>query len=207
MNGDQLSPDHGYPLRVVVPGYTGARWVKWIDRITIATGESPNFYQQRDYKVLPPIVETKAQALDYWNKVPSITSLAVNSVIASITHAPSKDGSASEKVLVKGYTMGRGGKGGRIAAVELAIDRNGSGEEQWTEAKITYQEGKWSWTLWQCELDVTEAKRTAEREGNKREVAILARAKDENGEMQQRECAWNLRGVAFNAYARDVWRW
>lgn len=206
MNGDLLSPDHGYPLRVVVPGFTGARWVKWVDQITIATAESPNFYQQRDYKILPPTVESRDQALKYWDKIPSITSLAVNSVIASMTLIPSQSDSEdkTERVRVKGYTMGRGGKNGQIASVEIAVDKNG--DEQWIETQIIYQEGKWSWTLWQCELDVTQVKREADRQG-KRELDILARAKDQNGELQKRECAWNLRGVAFNAYARSVWRW
>lgn len=180
--------------------------MKWVDQITIATAESPNFYQQRDYKVLPPTVESRDQALKYWDKIPSITSLAVNSVIASMTLIPSQSDSENEteRVRVKGYTMGRGGNKGQIASVEIAVDKNG--KEQWMEAQIKYQEGKWSWTLWQCELDVTQEKREAERLG-RRELHVLARARDQNGELQKRECAWNLRGVAFNAYARGVWRW
>ena len=197
MNGQPLSPDHGYPLRVVVPGVTGARWVKWIDQITIAADESPNFYQQRDYRILPPHVESAEQAVEYWPKIPSIQSLPVNSIIASI--APDI-ASPEDKIIVKGYAMGAGGVGGQIAKVQVSADDG----ETWQDARITYQEGKWSWTLWACVLNIVSMKAKCE---DKRELELLCRAQDETGGMQKRECDWNFRGVAFNAYGKGTWHW
>ena len=61
MNGVTLPRDHGFPVRVVVPGVVGARNVKWLNRIIISEHESDSHWQQSDYKGFSPSVD--------WNNV------------------------------------------------------------------------------------------------------------------------------------------
>ncbi|KAL0580006.1 hypothetical protein V5O48_002009 [Marasmius crinis-equi] len=182
MNDEPLTAEHGGPLRVVVPGYLGARWVKWVDTVTVSIDESPNFYQQRDYRILPPHVETKPQAQEYWSKCPSMTALPLNSVIATVYRL------SPSKMYVKGYAVP--GDGGNVTSVEVTTDDGAT----WTPARITYQEGKWSWTLWEVEIE------NSDNTGR-----VFCRATDSSGNVQKRESDWNLRGVAYCAWGSATW--
>jgi sulfite oxidase len=53
MNGQPLPPVHGAPVRVIVPGYIGARSVKWVERITLQDHPSDNYFQATAYRLLP----------------------------------------------------------------------------------------------------------------------------------------------------------
>jgi len=182
MNDEELTADHGGPLRVVAPGYLGARWVKWLDTIEISPNESPNYYQQRDYKILPPTVESKEAAKPLWSKYPSMTALPLNSVVASVT-------SISPGVIsIKGYAVP--GPSSNVAAIEVSTDAGAT----WLPAKITYQQGKWSWTLWETELCSTSE-----------HGIVHSRAIDLKGNIQPQEGTWNLRGVAFNGWGVGQW--
>jgi len=111
-----------------------------------------------------------------------MAALPLNSVIGSVTLI------SRTALFVKGYAVA--GPSGNVSAVELTVD----GGNTWHEAKIIYQEGKWSWTLWEAELkDVEES------------GVVYSRARDEKGEMQPREGTWNLRGVAFNGWGIGKW--
>jgi sulfite oxidase len=54
MNGEPLPAVHGAPVRAIVPGYIGARSVKWLQRIIARADESDNYFQACSYRLLPP---------------------------------------------------------------------------------------------------------------------------------------------------------
>lgn len=54
INGAPLSPDHGYPLRVIIPTYVGGRQVKWVNKMWISTKENSSHYHIYDNRVCQP---------------------------------------------------------------------------------------------------------------------------------------------------------
>ena len=123
-----------------------------------------------------------------WSKYPSITSLPLNSVIASAYLRSSTSDRALQTLVVKGYATAH--MSAQVTGVEVSIDHGAT----WIPARITYQEGRWSWTLWDAAI-----------EGTQEHGTVFSRAIDERGNVQQRECQWNLRGVAFNPWGTKSW--
>jgi nitrate reductase (NAD(P)H) len=56
-NGRLLTPDHGFPLRVIIPGLIGGRMIKWLEEITVTAQESQNYYHFFDNRILPSHVD------------------------------------------------------------------------------------------------------------------------------------------------------
>src|SRR5207237_2626563 len=87
MNDEPLTAEHGAPLRTIVPGYIGARSVKWLTKITVSDRPSPNHYVAAAYKVIQS--EDKAEVA----RAEPIYGFPVNAAICSPTSgAPIKAG-------------------------------------------------------------------------------------------------------------------
>ncbi|MFP3939490.1 MAG: molybdopterin-dependent oxidoreductase [Thermoanaerobaculia bacterium] len=180
MNGEPLPPDHGFPLRVVVPGYIAARSVKWLGAIRVQAEPSENFYQQRAYKLFPP--EVGPEDAD-WEAAPMLGELSVTSAICRPADAATV---LPGRVAVEGYALG--GNGQAVAAVELSTD----GGATWQPAR--HEEAPPGvWTLWRAEVELPEG-----------EHELVCRARDSGGAEQPEgiEGLWNFKGYMNTARHR-----
>jgi DMSO/TMAO reductase YedYZ molybdopterin-dependent catalytic subunit len=122
MNGVPLPDRHGFPARVVVPGYFGEKNVKWLTRIELASSDAKGFY------------ETQGWGPDFI--VPTRSRIDVPFAESTLSLAK-----VTEPIEVKGVAFG-GDRG--ISKVELSFDYG----QQWTEADIYYKGGDLAWSLW-----------------------------------------------------------
>ncbi|XP_071542861.1 sulfite oxidase isoform X2 [Panulirus ornatus] len=190
MNGEPIPRDHGYPLRVIVPGVVGARNVKWLGRIVLSENESDAHWQQNDYKGFSPNVDW--DTVDF-KKSPAIQELPVISAICEPAEGQKvkvKDG----KIKVTGYAWSGGGR--KIIRVDISSD----GGRNWQAANILESDEArhpraWGWTIWKTEVPVCESES---------EVQLCVKAIDSqyNTQPENFENIWNLRGVLANAYHR-----
>merc|ERR1712176_1687166 len=87
-NGELLHPDHGYPVRLLIPGFIGGRMIKWLSKITATEQEGRNYYHIYDNRVFPKHIDDPAECpQDVWED-PNyrIDDRNINSAIQSPTH-------------------------------------------------------------------------------------------------------------------------
>jgi sulfite oxidase len=130
MNDETLTTDHGYPLRIIVPGNIGARSVKWVNRIIVSDKESDSHWQKADYKVLASSIK-QPQQIDY-DRVPALQESNVQSAICYpasnddgnkvkiLSVKPNNEDIQNKKFTIKGYAIGGGGR--QIQNVQISLD-------------------------------------------------------------------------------------
>ncbi|KIN02456.1 hypothetical protein OIDMADRAFT_102614 [Oidiodendron maius Zn] len=212
MNGEPLRPDHGRPLRAVVPGQIGGRSVKWLKRLIVTESPSDNWYHIYDNRVLPTMVSPEMSAADsrWWHDERyAIYDLSVNSAAAYPQHNEELKLSPHDaSYTARGYAYGGGGR--RITRVEISLNDG----KTWRLANIEYPEDKYRefqsdlyggrvdmywretcfcWCLWSLNLPHRDLE-TSE--------AILVRAMDEAMNIQPRDMYWSVLGMMNNPWFR-----
>ncbi len=172
MNGETLPKDHGFPVRLMVPGWYGMASVKWLDTITVMEHPNKGFHEM-DYRIFP--------ATDGNNdaKVERVTSLKVKSLIST----PSK-GNILEpgSHTIKGVAWSGDG---HISKVEVSTDD----DRTWREARLEEPSGTYSWQHWEIDWDAN----------NIGHSLLRSRATDSSGNVQPMLATWNFRGYQVNS--------
>jgi nitrate reductase (NAD(P)H) len=198
-NGELLHPDHGYPVRLLIPGYIGGRMIKWLCKITVSDKETENFYHIFDNRVFPPHIVSKEVATkeEIWkDPLYRIDDRNLQCVIWKPGHSTkiaAASGSGSETIEVSGYAYN--GAGRPVHRVEVTLN----GGRNWRMADIhrfepANQYGKeWCWVFWSCQVPIDAIAGTAE---------ICARAWDDSQNCMPALPTWNLMGMMNNPWFR-----
>ncbi|TDC65907.1 sulfite oxidase [Actinomadura sp. GC306] len=181
MNGEPLPQIHGAPLRVVVPGWIGARSVKWLTHITAQAEPSANYFQATAYRVLPPEADPRTSGP---GEGISLGPIALNCDIlspddgAQVPPGPTR---------ITGYALA--GDDRTVARVDVSLNGGGT----WTQANLDAADEPWAWQHWHTTLDLSPG-----------EVEITARAWDSTGALQPESPAhlWNPKGYINNSWPR-----
>ncbi|KAJ3258044.1 hypothetical protein HK104_007007 [Borealophlyctis nickersoniae] len=202
MNGHILTPDHGYPLRMIIPGFVGGRMVKWLKTITVTDTESSAPYHYYDNRVLPPppvgpSTNDQAEKEGWWFKPDYIINERnINSVISHPAHDESLDvrsylASPDPTYTLKGYAYSGGGR--KVTRVEVSMD-DGVTWELVDELTYGFEprhgDKYWCWFLWEHKVEVGRLLGAKE---------VMVRAWDSAQNTQPKEITWNLLGMMNNA--------
>jgi sulfite oxidase len=181
MNGQPLPPRHGFPLRVLVPGYIGARSVKWLASIVLHDAPSTNYYQARAYKLFPPHIQ--AESTD-WTQGQMLGALSLNSVIFRPCEGELLK---AGPICIQGYAVA--GEGQQIERVELSSD----GGATWTRATFLEQPRQWTWCFWEATVPLGPGTHQ-----------LIVRARDSAACTQPEDVrrVWNWKGYLNNAWHR-----
>jgi DMSO/TMAO reductase YedYZ molybdopterin-dependent catalytic subunit len=173
MNGRPLPLEHGFPLRVVAPGWAGDSWVKWLQHIEVLDHEFDGFWMKTAYRY-PKQAVAPGTAVDPKETIP-VTDLNVKSVIA----VP-RDWAKPGAVRIQGAAWSNSSPVGKV-------DVSTDGGKSWRAAKLSGQKTKYGWRLWQCDWKAEEGRHE-----------LIARATNEAGQTQPLSEEWNPSGYLWN---------
>ena len=161
MNGESLSPAHGFPLRAIVPGWYGMAAVKWLQRITVTEQPFHGYYQTVDYT--------------FWERgaggarIVPITEMLVKAAIAR---------PGSHEIIAAGSNYRIRGAAWTAEAEIVRVEVSADGGQTWADASLGEKPAPNSWRLWHYDW------RTPGAPGSCR---LLARATDSRGRTQPME--------------------
>ena len=173
IDGEPLLPEHGFPVRVVTPGYAGVRSPKWVTEVRVQDEPAESPIQRKDYKLFPASV-SKEEA--DWDTGLTIDAMPLNSMICEPAQGARI---AAGPVMVRGWATA---SERAVKRVDVSVD----GGRHWSQAELEQDAAQpFAWTLWRLETELA-----------KGEHEIVVRAFDEALQTQpdSPDASWNFAG-------------
>jgi DMSO/TMAO reductase YedYZ molybdopterin-dependent catalytic subunit len=180
MNGEPLPRLHGHPARLIVPGWDGACWVKWLTRVTVQDHAGEGFFMKPAYRFPRHNVVPGSAA-----RVEDLEMIEGMPVKSLITQPLDQSRSSFGSVVVSGVAWAGEEK---ISRVEVSTDGGG----RWHETEITSPNMNFAWVLWKYTWN-------PDRPGY---YNVMSRATDSAGRVQPIVPIWNPSGYLWNAADR-----
>ena len=177
VNGVPLPPQHGYPLRLIVPGWYGMTHVKWLSSITAVEEPFRGWQQEVSYRMRYAEDEQGTP----------VTRILPRSLLVP---PGIPDFFTRRRFLAPGASVLRGRAWSGVAPVER-VEVSTDGGETWTDAALEPTLGRYAWRGWSHMWDATPG-----------EHELSCRATDAAGNTQPAEPAWNFDGFCNNAVQR-----
>lgn len=189
MNDQELPFDHGYPLRVVVPGWSSKCSAKWIHKITVQEKETEAHMYHRYYKWFAKSIVSVTKQLDEVMATPAVTELNTNAVAFRPRNGTKAE---SGPLKVNGYCYTGGGR--PVSRVEISTDDGNT----WivtnkVREELTKHGRCYAWVLW--EYTIPDFNPATHKE-------IIVRAFDISAQGMTPQPEWNLTGMMNNTYFR-----
>ena len=180
MNRETLPDLHGFPIRLIVPGWDGTSWVKWVTNLTVATEPNNGFFMNPGYR-FPKYAVTPGTSANP-AELEVIEGMPVKSYITNV--------SDDQKIPLKATVLRGIAWAGeqRITKVEVSTD----GGSSWQPAKLSGQDLPFAWRLWSLDW-------TPPHPGY---FTVMSRATDSAGRIQPVVATWNPSGYLYNAIDR-----
>jgi sulfite oxidase len=177
MNHAPLTQHHGFPARVVVPGWIGASWCKWLTEIRVLDKEFEGEFMSETYRVpcqpIPP--GTSASA----GNTRALTALNTKSIIAGPAHGTT----------VKTGAVRIHGAAWTSDAEITGVDISSDGGATWSTADLESERARYAWCLWNYTWKAPEPG----------DYIVMSRATDSRGCSQPPTATWNPGGYLYNA--------